>query len=548
MNVLALVRERLPLRALVAVGVGCGVAAAVVIARSIDAGALARAARQATAEPAGVALAVVAFGAAFALRAAAWQRVLPGLSASHALAGIHLSLGANHVLPFRLGEPVRIVSVVRRQGIGVEAATASTLTLRAVDVLAVVALGLAVGPAAVLDLVGWASWAVFALVAGLAVVGWRWLRVVVDRGDRVALPDAAAVALSVGAWLAEAVLVHQAAGWAGVDLGWSEAVLVATVAVAAQVAAVAPGGLGTYEAAAVGAYVALGHDADAGLVAAVAAHAVKTAYSLGAGAVALFLPAPSVLGRLRLAPGRAGPPARPRRAAMSPVAPDAPIVLVMPAHDEAATVAACARRAPARVDGHPVQVVVIDDGSVDATATEARRAGAEVVRFDRNRGLGAAVRHGLALGVERCAAAVVFCDADGEYPPEELPALVRPILAGDADYVTGSRFLGRIDHMQVRRRLGNRVLTRLLAVIARQPITDGQTGYRALSGDAAAAAEVIHDFNYAQVLTLDLLAKGFRYLEVPISYRFRTTGESFVKLGSYLHHVVPAVYRELNAR
>ncbi len=199
MNVLALVRERLPLRALVAVGVGCGVAAAVVIARSIDAGALARAARQATAEPAGVALAVVAFGAAFALRAAAWQRVLPGLSASHALAGIHLSLGANHVLPFRLGEPVRIVSVVRRQGIGVEAATASTLTLRAVDVLAVVALGLAVAPAAFLDLVGWASWAVFALVAGLAVVGWRWLRVVVDRGDRVALPDAAAVALSVGA-------------------------------------------------------------------------------------------------------------------------------------------------------------------------------------------------------------------------------------------------------------------------------------------------------------------------------------------------------------
>ena len=145
-----------------------------------------------------------------------------------------------------------------------------------------------------------------------------------------------------------------------------------------------------------------------------------------------------------------------------------------------------------------------------------------------------------------CAAAVAFCDADGEYPPEELEALVAPILSGEADYVVGSRFLGRIEHMRPHRRLGNLVLTRLLSVIARRRVTDGQSGYRALSPRAAADAEVIHDYNYAQVLTLDLLAKGYRYAEVPISYRFRTTGESFVKLGRYLRHVVPAVHRELN--
>ena len=62
-------------------------------------------------------------------------------------------------------------------------------------------------------------------------------------------------------------------------------------------------------------------------------------------------------------------------------------------------------------------------------------------------------------------------------------------------------------------------------------ITDGQSGYRALSPAATAAAEVIHDFNYAQVLTLDLLAKGFRYAEVPITYAFREHGRSFVRLG-----------------
>jgi hypothetical protein len=78
-------------------------------------------------------------------------------------------------------------------------------------------------------------------------------------------------------------------------------------------------------------------------------------------------------------------------------------------------------------------------------------------------------------------------------------------------------------------------------------LTDGQSGYRALSPAAAASAEVIHDFNYAQVLTLDLVAKGFVYAEVPISYAFRRHGRSFVRLGRYLRAVIPAVVAELRS-
>ena len=148
--------------------------------------------------------------------------------------------------------------------------------------------------------------------------------------------------------------------------------------------------------------------------------------------------------------------------------------------------------------------------------------------------------------LDRDACAVAFCDADGEYPPEELANLCDPILAGDADYVVGSRFTGQIRHMRPHRRVGNVILTRLLSFVARRRITDGQSGYRAFSPQAAADAEIIHDFNYAQILTLDLLDKGYRYREVPITYSFRTTGESFVHLGQYLFNVVPAVYRELN--
>ena len=218
-------------------------------------------------------------------------------------------------------------------------------------------------------------------------------------------------------------------------------------------------------------------------------------------------------------------------------------MLFLPARDEAATVGDVVRRVPSRVDGRPVHCLVIDDGSTDATAAEAERAGARVIRHSRNRGLGAAVRAGLRAAVERDAAVVAFCDADGEYAPEELELVVAPILRGDADYVVGTRFGGRIDRMLPHRRLGNVVLTRALRWLARAPITDGQSGYRALSPAAARDAEIAHDFNYAQVLTLDLLAKGYRYAEVPISYRFREHGRSFVRLVPYLRAVVPAVWR-----
>ncbi len=223
-----------------------------------------------------------------------------------------------------------------------------------------------------------------------------------------------------------------------------------------------------------------------------------------------------------------------------------PVVLFLPAHNEEATVAGVLARVPATAAGHPVVPLVIDDGSSDHTAARARAADAEVVSLGRHAGLGAAVRRGLTETLGRDPAAVAFCDADGEYDPQELERLVAPVLAGRADYVVGSRFAGRIERMRPLRRLGNRCLTRLLSWVAHHPITDGQSGYRALSPAAAAQAEIVHDFNYAQVLTLDLLAKGFRYAEVPITYRFRETGRSYVRILPYLWHVVPAVWHELN--
>jgi glycosyltransferase involved in cell wall biosynthesis len=225
-----------------------------------------------------------------------------------------------------------------------------------------------------------------------------------------------------------------------------------------------------------------------------------------------------------------------------------PVVLVLPARDEAPRIAAVIDRLPAMVCGRATVCVVVDDGSSDGTATIALAHGADVVRHEVTRGLGAAVRTGLRRGLDIDASALAFCDADGEYDPAELERLVAPIATGEAHYVVGSRFAGTIEHMRPHRRLGNRVLTALTGFASRRAITDGQSGYRALSRAALESADIEHDYNYAQVLTLDIVGKGFGYHEVPITYRFRSSGRSFVRVVPYLRHVLPAMSRVVQAR
>ena len=223
------------------------------------------------------------------------------------------------------------------------------------------------------------------------------------------------------------------------------------------------------------------------------------------------------------------------------------LAVVVPAKDEEATVGELLDRvARVRVPGNDLHPILVDDGSTDRTAEVARERGAAVIRHAENRGLGAAVRTGLRAAVEAGASAVAYLDADLEYYPEDIPRLVEPILTGRADYVLGSRFLSCVRGMRLHRRLGNHAFTALLVLLARHRITDGQTGMRAFSREAADRAEIIHDYNYAQVLTLDLLRKGMRMAEVPVRYRVREYGTSFVRW-SYPVKVLPAIWRELRS-
>lgn len=408
---------------------------------------------------------------------------------------------------------------------------------------------------------------------------------IVDALRRVSLQrTAVALLLVVPSWLLEAGALWAVAQAAGNPLSPEVAAGATAIAVACQVFQVTPGGIGLYEASMTGALALFGVSPEAGLPIAVGTHLLKFAYAFAAGLPCLVLeglakpagvaPFPGSTTRLLpVSPFRplshllaaalwfaalllllAWAAVRLRRAAARPLPLPSPpetgslITIVIPVHNEVASIGSVVAGVPRdelRRAGYATQVVVVDDGSGDASGEVARAAGSDTVLcHPRRRGLGAALRTGLAHAGNMGAMAV-YLDGDGEYDPRDIPAVIAPVLRGEADYVLGVRFPAAEGLMCPARRRGNRVFTHLMRLITGRPLLDAQTGIRAFSARAVACAEIIHDYNYAQVLTLDLLGKGMRLAQVPVHYRLRETGASFIRYGEYLHRVFSAMVRQL---
>jgi Type I phosphodiesterase / nucleotide pyrophosphatase/Glycosyl transferase family 2 len=220
---------------------------------------------------------------------------------------------------------------------------------------------------------------------------------------------------------------------------------------------------------------------------------------------------------------------------------------IVVARDEARAVGGVLAGIPSEACGMPVDLMLVDDGSLDATSSIGRACGARVVSHEPSRGLGAALRAGLELARDEGYSAAVYLDGDGEYAPADFDCVLEPVARGRADYVLGSRFLGNREGMSRHRTLANRATSALLGTLMETVISDGQTGYRALSARALGAARISHDYNYAQVLTLSLWGAGIDPVEVPIRYRRRTSGRSFVRYPEYFARVAPAIWREWRA-
>ena len=155
-------------------------------------------------------------------------------------------------------------------------------------------------------------------------------------------------------------------------------------------------------------------------------------------------------------------------------------VVCVPALNEERTIRGVVRGLREHCD----EVIVIDDGSEDATSSVATSAGATVVRHRANLGKGAALLTGCELALRGGATVLAFCDADGQHLPSELGGLLRPIEQGEADIVFGARALGDGTSMPEVSRFGNRFLSAATRVLFRTPLHDTQCGFRAITRSA----------------------------------------------------------------
>jgi glycosyltransferase involved in cell wall biosynthesis len=203
-----------------------------------------------------------------------------------------------------------------------------------------------------------------------------------------------------------------------------------------------------------------------------------------------------------------------------------PVALVIAAYNEEGGVGPVIEALPRTLCGLAVEVIVVADGCVDATAKEADAADAVVCDVPVNRGQGAALRLGYRIAREGGAEYIVTTDADGQYNPAEIEAMLAPIIDGKADFVTGSRRMGSEETKDPVRRAGVRFFAVLVSLLTGQQISDTTFGMRAMRAEVTGAVLLEQPQYQASELLIGVITHGYRVLEVPATIHKRQVGES----------------------
>jgi glycosyltransferase involved in cell wall biosynthesis len=209
--------------------------------------------------------------------------------------------------------------------------------------------------------------------------------------------------------------------------------------------------------------------------------------------------------------------------------PKGTVLLVLPAYNEEAAL-------PSTVEGccqvvESEDILVVDDGSTDATAEVARRLGVRCARLPVNLGIGGAVQTGYRYALRADYRVAVQVDADGQHDPHDVPALVEPVRGGRCDMAIGSRYLTAEGFTStLPRRLGSRLLSAAIRASTGARIADCTSGFRAVNRRVLASFARYYPTDYPEPESLAiLLHSGLKVLELPVVMRPRQGGVSSIK-------------------
>jgi glycosyltransferase involved in cell wall biosynthesis len=195
------------------------------------------------------------------------------------------------------------------------------------------------------------------------------------------------------------------------------------------------------------------------------------------------------------------------------------LIVQIPAYNEEATIADVVRDIPRSIPGiDRVEVLVIDDGSVDRTVACARVAGADhIVSLPYNRGLAFGFQAGLDACLWQSADIIVNTDGDHQYPGDQIPQLIAPLLQQQADIVIGDRQVDQVKHFSVRKRLLERFGSWVVRMASGTAVPDAPSGFRAYSREAALRLFVTSDFSYTLDNVIQAGKRGLKVAHIPIT-------------------------------
>jgi glycosyltransferase involved in cell wall biosynthesis len=221
------------------------------------------------------------------------------------------------------------------------------------------------------------------------------------------------------------------------------------------------------------------------------------------------------------------------------------LIVQIPCLNEEVALPETLRAIPRSIPGiDEVEVLVIDDGSSDRTSEVARRSGADhIVRFTRRKGLAAGFMAGLDACLRLGADVIVNTDADNQYPAEEMPRLLAPILAGQADMVVGDRGIGQVSHFSWTKRRLQRVGSWVVRKVSGTGVADATSGFRALTREAALRINIVSEFTYTLESIIQAGKKRLGVAHVPVQARQTRASRLFGSNWEYVKRSIATILR-----